>query len=183
MGKFHVDEQPEGRVSINAERIRDLVCRADNDSEQGGALTEYLVDNALDIAGALGRVPELERDLEQADEQIGFWQRGFSDQEQRAGRAEAERDNARQALDRQVDQLAAVLGALPPPRPGTALGLPVHQQVRDLRQRVERLEAALEQCWMLMDSSEGRIAEALYGILEPLRAPADVPESGEASDG
>ena len=143
MGKFHVDEQPEGRVSINAERIRDLVCRADNDSEQGGALAEYLVDNALDIADALERVSELERDLEQADEQIGFWQRGFSDQEQRAERAEAERDNARQALDRQVDQLAAVLAELPPAGRGTALGLPVHQQVRDLRQRAERLEAAI----------------------------------------
>jgi hypothetical protein len=44
-----------GRVSINAARIRDLVRRADNDSEQEEVLAEYLTDSALDIADALER--------------------------------------------------------------------------------------------------------------------------------
>ena len=60
-------------------------------------------------------------------------------------RLRVERDNARQALDRQTEQLAAALAELPPVQPGTAFGLPLFMQVRDLRQRAGRLEAALRE--------------------------------------
>lgn len=53
-----------------------------------------------------------------------------------------ERDRARQASDRLAETIAKALAELPPIPPGTALGRPLHQQVRDLRKRAERLEAA-----------------------------------------
>lgn len=49
-----------------ARRIRHLAKLADNDPENEQALAEYLADQALDLADALERIPELERDLAEA---------------------------------------------------------------------------------------------------------------------
>lgn len=52
------------------------------------------------------------------------------------------------------------------------------------RERAELVEAALDQCWQLMERSEGRVSEELYAILEPLRtALADAPAPAQEGEG
>jgi hypothetical protein len=93
----------------------------------------------------------------------------FEDLE-RAVRVEEERDLARQAFDRMTEQMAAVLAELPPARPGTALGLPLHQQVRDSRLHSERVDKAARAFvdWYYdgRTGNSGPYVEALRAALE-----------------
>ena len=100
-----------------AEQMRRYV---EADDEE--ALATYLTDHALDVADALQRIPELERDIAdyiRVGEEIGL------------------------RLARANGRLDAIVAELPQLERGTAIGVPLAQRVRDLRQRAERVDEAL----------------------------------------
>ncbi len=113
------------------------------------------------------RIRELERDLKIANDdrtETHAWLKRMEaisdDHRNRAERAERERDGWQEIALRVQD------GAL------------------FYRQRAELVEAALDQCWQLMERSEGRVSEELYAILEPLRtALADAPAPAREGEG